>query len=146
MADTVTPDVRSEMMRAIRSGNTQPEMRVRRYLHAVGLRYRVNVKSLPGRPDICLPSRRIAVFVHGCFWHQHPGCPYATKPTTRSGFWLAKFAANMRRDALVVEKLTALGWQVITIWECQTRDELSLDALAWTILAVQPGKRRTVTE
>lgn len=132
-------------MRAIRGGNTQPEMKVRRYLHAVGLRYCVNVQSLPGRPDICLPSRRIAVFVHGCFWHQHPGCPYATKPATRPDFWQAKFAANKSRDALVVEKLTAHGWQVITIWECQMRDEFSLDALAWTILAVQPGKHRPVT-
>lgn len=141
MTDKVTPDVRSRMMRAIRGGNTQPEMRVRRYLHAVGLRYRVNDRSLPGRPDICLPSRKIAIFVHGCFWHQHPGCPYATKPATRSDFWQAKFTANKSRDALVVDKLTALGWQVITIWECQTRNELELDALAWFILATQPGGR-----
>lgn len=142
MADTVTPEVRSRMMRAIRGGNTQPEMRVRRYLHAVGLRYRVNVKSLPGRPDICLPNRNIAIFVHGCFWHQHPGCPQATKPATRPDFWRAKFAANMSRDAQVSEQLTARGWQVITIWECQTRDELALDALVWSILAVDPGKRK----
>lgn len=80
--------------------------------------------------------------MHGCFWHQHPGCPQATKPATRPDFWQAKFAANMKRDALVAEKLTALGWQVITIWECQTRDGLALDALAWSILATEPGARR----
>jgi DNA mismatch endonuclease (patch repair protein) len=142
LADIVTPDIRSKMMRAIRGSDTQPEMRVRKYLHAVGLRYRVHDRSLPGRPDICLPSRKIAIFIHGCFWHQHPGCPDAATPATRSDFWQAKFAANRTRDAQVAGKLTAVGWQVITIWECQTRNELELDALVWIILAVEPASKR----
>ena len=120
MADTVTPEVRSRMMRTIHGTDTQPEMRVRRYLHAVGLRFRLHDRSLPGRPDLVLPGRKVAIFVHGCFWHQHPGCPYATTPATRPDFWQAKFAANKTRDALVVDRLKALGWQVFTIWECQT--------------------------
>lgn len=126
------------MMRAIRGGNTGPEMIVRRYLHAVGLRFRVHDRSLPGRPDLCLPGRKLAIFVHGCFWHQHPGCPYATTPATRPDFWRAKFAGNKKRDVLAVDKLTSLGWQIFTIWECQTKDELELDALAWAVLSVQP--------
>lgn len=138
MADIVSPDVRSKMMRSIHGGNTQPEMRVRRYLHAVGLRFRLHDRSLPGCPDLTLPARKLAIFVHGCFWHQHPGCRFATTPATRRDFWQAKFAANKARDAVVLEKLTALGWQVLTIWECQTKDEVELDALAWAVLAAPP--------
>lgn len=140
MADTVTPEVRSRIMRAIQGGNTQPEMRVRRYLHAAGLRFRLHDRSLPGRPDLVLPRRKVVIFVHGCFWHQHPGCPHATTPATRPDFWQAKFAANKARDASVVDRLTILGWQVFTIWECQTKEEMELDILARSVLAVQPIK------
>lgn len=135
MTDIVTPAVRSRMMSSIRGRDTLPEMNVRRYLHAVGLRFRLHGKALPGRPDLTFSSRRVAIFVHGCFWHQHPGCPYASSPATRPDFWQAKFVANKVRDAAAVESLTSLGWKVITIWECQTRDELTLDALAWMIFA-----------
>lgn len=138
MADTVTPEVRSRMMRAIQGRNTQPEMRVRRYLHAAGLRFRLHDRSLPGRPDLILPRRKVVIFVHGCFWHQHPGCPLATTPATRPAFWQAKFAANKARDASVVERLTVLGWQVFTIWECRIKEEMELDSLARSVLAVQP--------
>jgi DNA mismatch endonuclease (patch repair protein) len=141
LADTVTTEVRSRMMRTIRGGNTQPEMRVRRYLHAAGLRYRLHDQSLPGRPDIVLPRRKVAIFVHGCFWHQHPGCPYATTPATRPAFWQAKFAANKARDAQAVDRLTALGWRVFTIWECETKDESELEVLARAILAIKPVVR-----
>lgn len=141
LADTVTPDVRSRMMRAIQSGNTQPEMRVRRYLHAMGLRFRLHDRALLGRPDLVLRGRKVAIFVHGCFWHQHPGCPKATTPTTRRDFWQAKFAANKARDALVADRLKALGWRVFTIWECQTKIESELDAIARAILAIQPAPR-----
>ena len=129
------------MMSSIHGSNTQPELRVRRYLHAVGLRFRLHDRSLPGRPDLTLPARRVAIFVHGCFWHQHPGCDFATVPATRPEFWQAKFAANKARDSAVVDRLTALGWQVFTIWECQTKDELELDALACKVLAAPAGKR-----
>lgn len=128
-------------MRAIQGADTQPEMQVRRYLHAVGLRFRLHDRSLLGRPDIVFPRRKVAIFVHGCFWHQHPGCPYATTPATRAAFWQAKFTANKTRDALAVDGLETLGWRVFTIWECQTKDELTLDALAWSILAVEQVAR-----
>ncbi len=141
MVDTVTPEVRSRMMRAIHARNTQPEIRVRRYLHAVGLRFRLHARSLPGCPDLVLPGRRVAIFVHGCFWHQHPGCPYATTPATRQEFWQSKFAANKARDALVADRLKAIGWQVITVWECQTKEKSELDALARAILAILPVPR-----
>ena len=140
MTDTVSPSTRSRMMRSIRATNTGPEVRVRRYLHAVGLRFRLHNRSLPGRPDISLPGRKIAIFVHGCFWHQHPGCPFATTPATRADFWQAKFATNKNRDAMVAEKLKSLGWQVLIIWECQANKEMELDALAWAILAASPDK------
>lgn len=136
MTDIVTPAVRSRMMGAIRGRDTKPEMRVRGYLHAVGLRFRLHDRTLPGRPDIVLPSRKAALFVHGCFWHQHPGCPYAASPATRKDFWQAKFAANAARDAAAVFKLAELGWRVLTIWECQTVDELALDGLTWQILVI----------
>lgn len=142
MTDLVTPAVRSRMMSSIRGSNTTPELRVRKYLHAVGIRFRVNDQSLPGRPDLALPSRRIAIFVHGCFWHQHSGCRFASMPATRPEFWMEKFAANRSRDARNADQLVALGWQVLTIWECQTRDELELDKLAWQILAVEPTTGR----
>jgi DNA mismatch endonuclease, patch repair protein len=135
MTDNVTPTVRSRMMSAIRAFDTRPERRVRSYLHAVGLRFRLHDRSLPGRPDLVLAQRKVAVFVHGCFWHQHPGCSHATTPTTRPDFWQAKFASNQARDLAVTERLTALGWQVLTIWECEVRDEMALDALAWAVLA-----------
>lgn len=125
-------------MSAIRGRNTQPEMRVRRYLHAAGLRYRLHDRFLPGRPDIVLPRRKVAIFVHGCFWHQHPGCPYATTPATRSDFWQKKFAANKIRDAQAVDRLIALGWQVLTIWECETKAEVALEAITQAILTTPP--------
>lgn len=141
MTDTVSPDIRSRMMRSIRGADTVPERMVRRYLHAVGLRFRQHVRALPGNPDVVFTSRRIAIFVHGCFWHQHEGCRFAAVPATRKEFWQAKFETNRARDAAVADRLTSLGWQVMTIWECETRDELALDALAWAVLAVpvSPG-------
>ncbi len=135
MVDVVGPAVRSRMMGSIHGRDTEPEIRVRRYLHAVGLRFRLQARYLPGRPDVVFPSRRLAVFVHGCFWHRHPGCPYATMPRTRTDFWQAKFAANTARDDAAVARLKELGWQVMTVWECQSRTELALDSLAWAVLA-----------
>lgn len=141
MTDNVAPAVRSRMMRAIRAIDTAPERMVRSYLHAVGLRFRLHDRSLPGRPDVVLGRRKIAIFVHGCFWHQHRGCPFATTPSTRPEFWQAKFASNRARDLAVTERLAALGWQVLTIWECEARDEMTLDALAWEVLAAPATPR-----
>lgn len=109
-------------MSAIRGGNTAPEMAVRRALHAAGLRYRLHQRTLPGRPDIVLPRYRAAVFVHGCFWHRHPGCPFATNPRTNVAFWEHKFAGNVERDLRQQQNLTKLGWRVFVVWECEVRD------------------------
>lgn len=124
MADVVAPETRSRMMAGIRGRNTRPELSVRRALHAAGFRYRLNVAGLPGRPDIVLPRHRAVIFVHGCFWHRHPGCRYATTPATRPEFWAAKFDANIRRDREVRDRLVAAGWRVATVWECATRGEM----------------------
>lgn len=137
MTDIVSPQVRSRMMGRIRSRDTQPEMAVRRYLHAAGLRFRLQAK-LPGRPDLALPRHKAVIFVHGCFWHQHPGCSYAYTPATRPDFWQAKFSANRARDRRTEQQLAELGWTVFVIWECQTRDELALDELAWAVLSATP--------
>lgn len=137
MADIVSPAVRSRMMSAIRGRDTQPELKVRRYLHAVGLRFRLHGRALPGTPDIILAGRKVAIFVHGCFWHQHPGCRFATTPATRPDLWQTKFAATKARDAAAVGKLKALGWKVFTIWECETRDELNLDGLIWAVFSAR---------
>ncbi|TAM10813.1 MAG: DNA mismatch endonuclease Vsr [Nevskiaceae bacterium] len=119
MTDVVDRATRSRMMAGIRGRDTKPELAVRRYLHARGLRYRIAPRDLPGRPDIVLPRWHAVIFVHGCFWHRHPGCQYATTPATRPEFWRAKFAANTRRDEQVRRELISGGWRVLVVWECE---------------------------
>lgn len=116
-------------MRAVKSKNTGPEMIVRRFLHAAGLRYRLHDSRLPGKPDLVFPSRRVALFVHGCFWHQHPNCPAAARPKSSSDYWTRKLDGNVARDALHQSALKAAGWTVLVIWECETRDPQALNAL-----------------
>ena len=123
------------MMSAIRGKDTGPEMSVRQYLHACGLRYRLHQEGLPGRPDLVFPRYRTVVFVHGCFWHRHLGCRFATTPATRAEFWTGKFARNVARDKVNAAALAAMGWKVLTIWECETRDPLALDQLFWRVLS-----------
>lgn len=106
-------------MARVRDRDTSPELRVRRYLHARGLRFRLHRKDLPGRPDLVFPSRRVAVFVHGCFWHQHPNCKKAKLPQSRTDFWREKLQGNARRDERVAKELSAKGWTPLTIWECE---------------------------
>lgn len=101
--------------------NTKPELAVRRALHALGYRFRIHRPDLPGRPDIVLPRYRVAIFVHGCFWHRHSGCGKASLPKTRTNFWNRKFEANVARDERNRLDLAATGWRVFTIWECETR-------------------------
>lgn len=117
---------RSHIMRSVGKKRTAPEMVVRRALHAKGYRYRTNCSNLPGSPDIVFTRRRKAIFVHGCFWHRHPGCRHATTPKTRREFWNQKFNANMERDVQAVKKLTDDGWQTFTVWECETRSDATL--------------------
>lgn len=127
---------RRRIMKAVRGRDTRPEMAVRRFLHRSGFRYRLHDRSLPGSPDIVLKRHRTVVFVHGCFWHRHPGCPKATIPKTREAFWRAKFAANVTRDLAAMEALTGLGWQVLTVWECNTNTNKALvEALDYLLRA-----------
>lgn len=128
-----TPEQRSRVMRAVRPRDTGAEMQVRRYLHAAGLRYRLHDKRLPGTPDIVFPARRLAVLVHGCFWHQHPGCKQAVRPQSNVGYWGRKLDGNIQRDARQLAALQALGWSVIVIWECETREPQKLAALVQKI-------------
>jgi DNA mismatch endonuclease, patch repair protein len=113
----VDPATRFRMSR-VRREHTKPEQVVRQYLRAQGLQFRVNDKRLPGKPDIVLVARRIVVFVHGCFWHGHSGCPKASLPKTRTQFWAEKMSTNARRDLRSARKLRGMGWSVYTIWEC----------------------------
>lgn len=117
--DFLTSEARSERMSRIRSKDTKPEMVVRSYLHVRGLRYKVHVKELPGKPDIVFPSRKIAIFVHGCFWHGHSSCHKATIPKTQENFWRAKIEGNAKRDRRATKKLRTLGWRVFIVWECR---------------------------
>lgn len=109
------------MMRGIRSKNTSPEIKVRKFLHRLGFRFRLHRRELPGQPDIVLPRYRVCIFVHGCFWHRHPGCKYTSTPKTREDFWLSKFRQNVERDARNRNELLQNGWRIIEIWECGLR-------------------------
>ena len=121
MSDVLTPSQRHRNMAAIHSASTKPELYLRRALWHHGFRYRVNDKRLPGRPDIVLPKYRSVVFVHGCFWHGHKGCPTSHIPETNTEFWTAKIARNQERDQEVWRKLEAKGWSVIIVWECELK-------------------------
>jgi DNA mismatch endonuclease (patch repair protein) len=121
MADIVDPFTRSRMMASIKGSNTGPEIALRKALHALGLRYRLHDRKLPGRPDIVLPRWKAVVFVHGCFWHRHEGCRYATVPATRPQFWNEKFAANVSRDQRNLDGLAAAGWRTRVVWECDLK-------------------------
>jgi DNA mismatch endonuclease, patch repair protein len=121
MSDVHSPSQRSYNMSQIRGKDTTPEKIVRSLLRADGCRYRSNVTRLPGKPDVVLTEHRIAVFVHGCFWHRHKSCRFTTNPKSNSNFWKDKFARTLERDRQNVRALKKLGWQVIIIWECSTR-------------------------
>lgn len=117
---------RSELMSRIRSKNTGPELAVRQMLHAMGLRFRLHRRDLAGKPDIVLPRHKLAIFVHGCFWHQHANCRLASKPKTRTEYWEPKLSGNVRRDEEARVSLASLGWGVEVIWECVIRDREQL--------------------
>ena len=134
MSDTLSQTQRSYNMSRIRGKNTKPEILVREGLHARGFRFRLHNKKLPGSPDIVLPRYCVAIMINGCFWHGHKGCRYATKPKTNVEFWETKIARNRHRDEVTNAHLEALGWHVITVWECELRGKSivtsRLDALA----------------
>ena len=120
--DKISPIERSKVMAQVKGKNTGPEKRVRSLLHKNGFRFRLHRKDLPGAPDIVLPKRKIVIFVHGCFWHRHPGCKRASTPTSNVDYWNSKFTRNQTRDADNQARLTSLGWRVIIVWECELRD------------------------
>ena len=113
---------RSRNMSAIKSKNTKPEIAVRKVLHSMGYRFRLHSKDLPGSPDIVLPKYKTVIFVHGCFWHRHKDCKYATTPKTRQEFWNKKFTTNIERDLEIHEKIKNLNWRSVVIWECETKN------------------------
>lgn len=129
MADVHDVDTRSYNMRCVKSKNTKPEIWVRKYLFACGFRYRINVKRLPGTPDIVLPKYKTAIFVNGCFWHGHKNCRYFVIPKTRTEWWLDKINRNIERDQANFRALKKLGWRVVTIWECQLKPAIIDDTL-----------------
>lgn len=116
-----SPLTRSQMMSLIRSTGTRPEVAVRMAVHAMGLRFRLHRRDLPGKPDLVFPKRRLVVFVHGCFWHQHRGCSLASRPKTNADYWGPKLARNIERDESALGALKDLGWSAHVIWECETR-------------------------
>ena len=127
--DTFSRAQRSKIMRLVHSEDTQPEMVVRRLTHALGYRFRLHRKDLPGKPDLVFPSRRKIIFVHGCFWHQHR-CKRGNRiPSSRQEYWLRKLRGNVARDKAVVRQLRKLGWGVLVVWECPTKPD-KLDRLA----------------
>ncbi len=124
--DSLTPERRSWLMSRVAQKNTKPELIVRRIAHGLGYRFRLHRRDLPGTPDLVFPRLRLAVFVHGCFWHRHLGCRLASTPKSRPEFWEPKFTANVERDRRKEEQLQAVGWDVKTVWECETRDPARL--------------------
>lgn len=130
--EKISSATRSRMMAGIRGANTKPEMQIRSGLHAAGFRFRLHARGLPGKPDVVLPKWKVAVFVHGCFWHGHAGCAYFQLPKTRIGFWTDKIAANAARDTRAIDALRAAGWRVAVVWECALRSapEQAIEELA----------------
>lgn len=132
--DRLSVNRRSWLMSRVRGENTTPELTVRKYLHALGFRYRLHSKELPGKPDIVLPKYRTVVFVHGCFWHRHRGCRYASMPKSNVKFWMEKFELNVARDKRNAAALRKAGWRSLTIWGCETKLNENLERLAERIV------------
>lgn len=129
MADHLTKDKRSWNMSRIRSKNTAPELIVRKQLHNIGIRFRLYAKDLPGKPDICNRKKKFAIFVNGCFWHQHPGCKRATTPQSNQEYWLKKLETNVKRFNDNLNKLKKSGYNVFVIWECEVGNKQTINDL-----------------
>lgn len=145
MADRLDPEARSRLMSRIRGKDTAPELAVRRALHAAGFRFRLHRRDLPGTPDLVLPKWRVAVFVHGCFWHGH-GCPQGRLPKSREDYWHPKIAANRARDGRKAAELEAAGWRVFAVWECETRDAAAVAARLAAFLKGNESDRQPATD
>lgn len=140
--DIVSPAIRSRMMASIRSANTKPEMIVRKILHGKGFRYRLNAKVLDWKPDLVLPRYHVVIFVHGCFWHHHESCKYATVPDSNVEKWKNKFDTNTRRDSRIERTLLEAGWNVAVIWECWFKRKLDI---SWLFLWIKNPVPRYVS-
>jgi DNA mismatch endonuclease, patch repair protein len=134
MVDHVTGAKRSAMMSRVRGRDTQPEKAVRSLVHRMGFRFRIGVKSLPGKPDLVLSRHRKIIFVHGCFWHQHRKCGRAKRPSSRVGFWNEKLDRNMRRDRRILAALRKDGWACLVVWECELRNASAISKKLRTFL------------
>lgn len=143
MPDNFDQSLRSRVMARVSGKDTKPEMIVRRLVHRMGYRYRLHARSLPGRPDLVLAKHRKVIFVHGCFWHGHEGCRRATRPTSNVKFWDHKLDANILRDATVRQALEQQGWEVLTVWECQTKN---VEALRATLSDFLKGREQSDAE
>lgn len=130
MVDTLTQQERSARMALIRSKDTAPEIALRKAIHALGMRYRLHAKNLPGNPDLVFPRYRTVVFMHGCFWHRHLGCKIATTPKSNTEFWINKFKRNIDRDIATSQALVAMRWKVVIVWECEVSTPEKADAIA----------------
>lgn len=127
MVDTVSRGKRTEIMSSVKQRHTKPELIVRKLLHKLGYRFRLHSKNLPGTPDIVLPRYKSAIFVHGCFWHQHVDCPKSRRPSTNTDYWERKLDENIERDRRKESELVNKGWKVLTIWQCQLKDMSKLE-------------------
>ncbi|WP_124372940.1 very short patch repair endonuclease [Pseudomonas chlororaphis] len=132
--DTLTPSDRSLRMAKVKSKGTKPEMVVRRLLFSMGFRYRLHDRSLPGSPDIIFKGKKKVIFVHGCFWHRHDGCPLARLPKSRLDFWVPKLEGNRERDIRTLHQLKSQGWEVLVIWECELKDLNLLEKMLYGFL------------
>ena len=139
--DVFTPEQRSAVMRRVKGRDTAPEMKVRRLLWRLGARYRLHRKDLPGKPDIVLAGRKLAIFVHGCFWHGHDCARGARVPKANRDYWLGKVARNRARDIEARARLEAMGWRVLVVWECSLRDAAALEASFAAALAFKTPPR-----
>ena len=136
MPDNLSPEHRKKAMSSIRQKDTKPEKLVRSILHKSGFRFRKNVSSIVGKPDIVLPKYKTIIFVHGCFWHQHEDCRKAARPTSNIEFWNTKLDKNVSRDKQTIKELKSLGWKVLTVWTCEIKDkELLIEKLKNSLLA-----------
>ena len=146
MTDIYEPRKRSEIMSRIRGRGTKPEIIVRRIAHRLGYRFRLHRKDLPGRPDMVFPRHRVVIMVHGCFWHRHPGCKHASTPKTRESFWKNKLEDNVARDGRNESALRELGWRVMVIWECETKDREAVADRIESFLRQEDAKRKEESE
>ncbi|MCD8062392.1 MAG: DNA mismatch endonuclease Vsr [Akkermansiaceae bacterium] len=126
--DIVSKEKRSRMMSGIKGKNTKPELLLRSALHKLGFRFRIQRKDLPGKPDIVLPKYKTIIFVHGCFWHRHPGCKYAYTPKSNIEFWTSKLEGNVIRDRLTEKALEEMGWRILIVWECEVKTLIENDS------------------